>query len=76
MRAVPELVKYREKIEEAKADIAVYLGRRLTELFHETAIEIKDLNIHTANIRRGTGSHVKDIAVTDVSLILTKGQRA
>ncbi|MEA3242319.1 MAG: hypothetical protein U9Q19_02625 [Pseudomonadota bacterium] len=73
---MPDLVKYREKIEEAKADIAVYLGQRLTELMHETSIEVKDLNIHTASVRQGTGAHVRNVVVTDVSLILAKGERA
>jgi hypothetical protein len=69
---LPELIRR----ELAKADIAVYLGQRLTELMHETSIEVKDLNIHTASIRQGTGAHVRNVVVTDVSLILNKGDRA
>lgn len=70
------LVKHREKIEDAKADIAMLVGRRLTRLIKETDTEVVGITIHTAHVRKGTGRHVQEIVVTDVAFTLPRGDRA
>lgn len=74
---MPDTVtKHKEKIEEAKADIAEFLGKRLTRLKHETGLYVCNLSMYTAVVRAGVGQHVKDIAVIEVSFQLENGNRA
>lgn len=66
----------RDHIEEAKNEIAVFLGDRLTKLWEETGVRVYDLSIFTTEIRKVAGQKGKNIAVIEVMLSTEDNIRA
>ena len=71
-----DTARHKEKMEQAKHEIAEYLSGRLTQLQHETAIHVVDLGIYTVVTNRGVGNHVKDLSVIEVRFVLEDGTSA